>query len=422
MDSVSYSIRYNPNKSIFRIGENVPWEKSAIFIEQKEFILDPDWHAGAYYVQESNSMFLGYILEQIQVQKNVQIVLDACAAPGGKSTHILDKISKDSLLIANEILPKRNSILRENLIRWGNPNIIVTQNDTKDFKSLYNYFDLVVLDAPCSGEGLLRKKPELAVEFTPENIEKCAIRQKEIIDNLKNTIKQNGYLIYSTCTFQTCENEDQVQYLLDNGFEIVPIDIAQFPEITIGKIPHTYYFTFEKTKGSGFFIACLKKISTTQNIPSNYYDFSRKNQIFDIQFKEAEKWIKNSSTFKYFTFKNNIFGFPKTFVSTLNIIQTHLYITYFGIEIGELKKDIFIPAHNLALSNYIHPDLSTIEINKPTALQFLRKQNIQKETINTLNISGWALFSYNKHHLGWVKILQDRINNYLPNNWRILKS
>ena len=157
-------------------------------------------------------------------------------------------------------------------------------------------------------------------------------------------------------------------------------------------------------------------------MPSNYYDFSRKNQIFDIQFKEAEKWIKNSSTFKYFTFKNNIFGFPKTFVSTLNIIQTHLYITYFGIEIGELKKDIFIPAHNLALSNYIHPDLSTIEINKPTALQFLRKQNIQKETINTLNISGWALFSYNKHHLGWVKILQDRINNYLPNNWRILKS
>ena len=99
MDSVSYSIRYNPNKSTFPIGDNVPWEKAAIFIEQKEFILDPDWHAGAYYVQESNSMFLGYILEQIQVQKSSQIVLDVCAAPGGKSTHILDKINKDSILI-----------------------------------------------------------------------------------------------------------------------------------------------------------------------------------------------------------------------------------------------------------------------------------------------------------------------------------
>jgi len=400
---------------------SVPWEQNAAFIQKKEFILDPDWHSGSYYVQESNSMFLGYILEQINIKDKKIIVLDACAAPGGKSTHILDKINSDSVLIANEMLPKRNAILKENIIRWGNPNVIITQNDTENFKSLDNFFDLILVDAPCSGEGLLRKKPELAVEFTPENIEKCTVRQKEILDNLIGCVKENGFLIYSTCTFQTCENEAQIQYLLENGFELVPIDISAFPEITKGKIEQTFYFTFEQTKGSGFFIACLRKKNISTSETHRHQDFSNRNKITEIKFKDAEKWIDNYKDFDFYTFKNSFYCFPEKHTYILERLQQHLYITYFGVETGELKKDIFIPAHALALSNIINKNLNKIEIDKNNALQYLRKQDVPLENIRHKNNLGWTLLTYNHQNLGWVKILQDRINNYLPNHWRILQ-
>lgn len=420
MDSVAYSIRFNTDKTTAVIQDVVPWEKNGTFIEKKEFYLDPNWHSGTYYVQESNSMFLGYILEQLNVKEKNLTILDACAAPGGKSTSILSKISEDSVLISNEILPKRNAILRENLIRWGNSNCIITQNDTKNFKSLNNYFDIIVIDAPCSGEGLLRKHPELAHEFTPENIQKCAIRQTEILDNLIHSVKDNGYIIYSTCTFQQIENEEQIKYLLNNNFNLVDIDISAFPEIQTGKLPHTFYFNFENTKGSGFFIACLQKKSNSQNQPIHFTTKER-NRIELTKFNQADKWIENYTQYNFYNFKNSLYVFPKKISSVLEDINPFLNITNLGVEIGELKKDIFIPAHALALSKIKNKSIPYLSVDLDIALKYLRKQDIELSNFNSEIEGGWYLLNYENNAIGWIKVLPNRINNYLPNNWRILK-
>lgn len=417
-----YSIRYNKYKSNPDIEDAVMWEKNATYIAKKDFYLEPEWHAGNYYVQESSSMFLGYILQQININKKDIVVLDLCAAPGGKSTHILDKISENSLLISNELIPKRNAILKENLIRWGNPNIIITQNEAKHFKQLGNFFDLIVIDAPCSGEGLFKKNPEAIQEWSEENVQICAVRQREILNNIIPCVKENGYIIYSTCTFQECENEAQIEYLLNHGFELVDIDATNFNEISNGKIKNTFRFELEKVKGSGFFIACLKKKEANiENQISNSFSFY--NKIEKTNFKEKNHWIKQHETYNCFNFKENIYAFHKNFIPILKTIQSNLYITYFGVEIGFFKKDIFIPAHALALSTIINQDINHVEVDKKKAINYLKKIDISIENYPDLNNkkSTWSVIQYNKYNLGWIKILQNRINNYLPNHWRILK-
>ncbi|HNL84922.1 MAG TPA: RNA methyltransferase [Chitinophagales bacterium] len=419
------SIRYNSNKQQNRKLSNIPWEKNAYQYEgQMTFITDPLWHGGAYYVQESSSMFLGYMLNQLLdsglIKKQGCKILDLCAAPGGKSTHVLDLFSNENLLIANELIPKRNTILRENLIRWGKTNYIVTQNYPEDFYMLEQYFDLLLIDAPCSGEGLFRKTPDAKNEWSEENVEICAVRQRNILQNSISLVKDDGILIYSTCTFQEKENEDQINWLLDNGFELIPFDISSFPEITEGKLQNTFRFTFEKVKGSGFFIACLRKVKKI-----NHPIISKVNSIRKIDFPEkfdfqdASNWIKNASEFNFYITKNKVIAFYKTFSVDLNLLfYSGLQITSFGTEIGELKKEIFIPFHALALSDIIRDDMPSIKLDKENALQYLRKNEMNIE-VSDFQL-GWALVQFEGINLGWVKVLQSRINNYLPNSFRIL--
>lgn len=364
-------------------------------------------------------MFLGYILEQILVEKQDIIALDLCAAPGGKSTHILDKLNKNSILISNELVPKRNAILKENLIRWGDPNVIVTQNETKYFNSFNQFFDVVVVDAPCSGEGLFKKNPDAKNEWSEENVVMCATRQREILQHIIPAIREDGYLIYSTCTFQQCENEDQISFLLQNGFELVDIDASAFEEISSGSIKNTFRFELEKVKGSGFFIACLRKIKS-----SNDYSINQTNKIFynkieTIKFKNLNEWIEDSEQYNTYSFKENLYIINKKFDSILYSIKSNLYITYFGVEIGTLKKDIFIPAHALALSIVINKNIDKIDVDKKIAVNYLKKNEIQLEY--NKQKSTWCIIQHEQLNLGWIKILQNRVNNYLPNHWRILK-
>lgn len=422
MQAFRYSIRYNKQKSTPIIEEKIDWEEYATYTAKKEFILEPEWHAGKYYVQESSSMFLGYILESINIKNKDIIALDLCAAPGGKATHILDSISKNSILLTNEIIPKRNAVLRENIIRWGNSNIIITQNEPKHFAPLSHFFDLIVVDAPCSGEGLFKKNPDAKKEWSLENVAMCAKRQTEILEQIIPCVKEDGYLIYSTCTFQECENEAQIGYLLNNGFELVEINTEKFKEITIGKISNTFRFELEKVKGSGFFIACLKKKKNTttsgKQISKTFY-----NTIESTVFKDLSHWIKDDEQYHTYTFKENLFAINKDFSALLNTIKNNLYITYFGLEIGCLKKNIFIPSHALALSNSIHPNVEVTKVDKQTAINYLRKKEIVLDNnfLASNKKSYWSVIQYEGLNLGWIKILQNRINNYLPNNWRILK-
>ena len=193
------SIRLNPFKKLVQKSEHIPWCEGGYYLEKRPaFTFDPLLHAGAYYVQEASSMFLEQALKQAADLSKSLRVLDACAAPGGKSTHLLSLINNSSLLVSNEVIKTRATILAENICKWGTVNAVVTQNDPEDFSKLTGFFDVVLVDAPCSGEGLFRKDPKAMNEWSDENARLCSLRQQRIINHIWPTLKTNGILIYST--------------------------------------------------------------------------------------------------------------------------------------------------------------------------------------------------------------------------------
>ena len=196
------------------IDDIVPWCKSGRYLSGRpQFTLDPLFHAGNYYVQEASSMFLLFALEKYA--SSDALVLDLCAAPGGKSTLISDFLNKDGFLISNEYVPQRANILAENILKWGNPNCAVTNASSQQFAKLKGVFDVVVVDAPCSGEGMFRKDDVAIDEWSLDNVHKCVDRQREILSNAWQCLAGNGILIYSTCTFNDLENERNVEWLIN---------------------------------------------------------------------------------------------------------------------------------------------------------------------------------------------------------------
>src|ERR1035437_5315934 len=227
------SIRVN-NKIAYQPSyEQVAWCNSGYYLKERPlFTADPLFHAGAYYVQEASSMFLYQAVKQHFPE--AQTVLDLCAAPGGKSTLLSQALKESSLLVSNEIVRSRAYILAENLIKWGNPNIVVTNNDPKDFGRLPGYFDAIVVDAPCSGEGMFRKDPGAIQEWSEYNVTLCAARQKEILSSVWDTLKTDGILVYSTCTFNREENEENVRWICEElGAGLLRIDLKGNPDITV---------------------------------------------------------------------------------------------------------------------------------------------------------------------------------------------
>jgi NOL1/NOP2/sun family putative RNA methylase len=245
--------------------EPVPWSSTGYYLSQRpSFTLDPLFHAGAYYVQEASSMFLEQALKQsVDLSKPLK-VLDLCAAPGGKSTLIQSLISKESLLVSNELIKSRVNVLSENITKWGADNVIVTNNDPQHFQRLQNYFDVIVVDAPCSGSGLFRKDPEAIKEWSENNVEHCCHRQKRILADVFPALKEGGVLIYSTCSYSIEEDEaigdwmfeqlalGGLQLAIDDNWKIVKT-VSEKNKIS------GYRFYPDKLKGEGFFICVLRK-------------------------------------------------------------------------------------------------------------------------------------------------------------------
>lgn len=263
-DKSPTSIRLNPQKIS---PANLPYEKvlwcdeGYYLADRPQFTFDPLLHAGLFYVQEASSMFVDFAIKQLINKDNVRC-LDLCAAPGGKSTIVANHISAGSLLVSNEIIRSRANVLSENLMKWGNPNIIVSNNKPSDFSIIEDYFDLLLIDAPCSGEGMFRKDPQSIDEWSVENVKQCALRQREIIDAVWGTLKAEGYLFYSTCTYNREENEEMVAWLCDKyEAEIVSLPIDDSWGITKSLVNNkeTYHFFPHKTKGEGFFFAAIQK-------------------------------------------------------------------------------------------------------------------------------------------------------------------
>ena len=252
------SVRVNPYKLTLEAlranfgdlaGDAVAWapEEGFYLKERPSFTLDPLFHAGAYYVQEASSMYVGGLFDQAVAalgRASGLRVLDLCAAPGGKTTQLLSHLDAASLLVANEVVPARATVLAENVARWGCANVAVTSSDPSAFTPLRNFFDLVVVDAPCSGEGMFRKDERAVAEWSPDNVRLCAARQRRILGDVWPALAPGGFLIYSTCTFNRFEDEENVEW------------ICRELGATCQEMRHFYP---GEDRGEGFFAALLRK-------------------------------------------------------------------------------------------------------------------------------------------------------------------
>ncbi|QNL50537.1 RNA methyltransferase [Olivibacter sp. SDN3] len=413
------SVRINPAKQsgAFNNLSNVPWCKEGYYLNARPvFTLDPLFHAGTYYVQEASSMFISHIIKTILPDKTPSIVLDLCAAPGGKSTLLNSTLHSDSLLVANEIIKTRVGTLADNLTKWGNINTIVTNNDPASFSRLPGYFDLMLVDAPCSGSGMFRKDPQTINQWSEESVKLCSQRQQRILADSLIALKENGILIYSTCSYSVEENEAIADWLCDH-YDMesiqIPIDSNWGIDETLSPKHQCYGYRFYpgKLKGEGFFTSCFIK-KESQHTFNRKKIKSQQNQVDSSIFRN---WIKADIDSTLFSFKEDILLFPRHQLTALQIIQNVLYLKKVGTKVGKVNKRDVIPHHELALSNYQHTHIQKVELSLTTALQYLRKADIAIET----SISGWALACYHGFALGWMKVLPNRINNYYPKDWRI---
>ncbi|MCU0438452.1 MAG: rRNA methyltransferase [Raineya sp.] len=415
------SIRYNFQKNVQVHQEKqspVKWCKQGFYLsERPSFTEDPTFWAGSYYVQEASSMFLGKVIEHILPKKDI-CVLDLSAAPGGKSTHLISLISSGSLLVANEIIKNRADILEENLIRWGNSNYLITQTDSQVWGNLENFFDIIVVDAPCSGEGMFRKEPQAITEWSLDNVNLCASRQKRILADVLPALKAGGFLVYSTCTYNTQENEENLSWLTKNQ-ALKSISIPFEKEWGIRETQHENIFAYRffphLLQGEGFFIACLQKLGNSlsnSKTKKNIFTPLPKKQI-DI----LKNWISIPEKYQFYTYKNQIFLIQEHHSQLISQIATTAYIKHTSLQVGELKQNDFIPSHDLAMTSLVNQNIQRLELDYEQAMKYLRKQDF---TIDT-NLKGWCLMQYKGLNLGWAKILPNRINNYYPVHQRVRK-
>lgn len=396
----------------------VPWTEQAYYLsERPQFTLDPLWHAGAYYVQEASSMLLEQALKQhLDLNKDLR-ALDLCAAPGGKSTHLQSLLSEGSLLIANEVIRSRSRILRENIVRWGAGNVMVSNNDPADFAALANFFDLVVVDAPCSGEGLFRKDPAAANEWSPNNLKICAERQQRILADIWPSLKAGGIMVYSTCTYHPAENEENLACLsARKDFEVLELNID--PQWGFRKIESQgivgYQALPHRVKGEGFFLAVLRKNDGGESTSEINVRKAKLEKLSRKEKATLTSWLKQSELMMG-SVGEKVFAYPSTQKNVWEGLYDRLKIISGGLLVAERKKKGYVPSHNLAMSQWLQSEAFPAgELNWSEAIQYLRREPIRTQLPN-----GWALMKYAELPLGWIKQIGHRANNYYPQEWRI---
>lgn len=418
------SVRMNPFKKgdldiKHLIDTQVPWSTNGYYLsERPSFTLDPQFHAGAYYVQEASSMFLEYVMQQICDLSLPLKVLDLCAAPGGKSTLLQSLISHESLLVSNEVIKTRVKILAENITKWGASNVVITNNDPKDFQRLPEFFDVIVVDAPCSGSGLFRKDPTAIEEWSFNNVELCGQRQQRILADVIGALKIGGKLIYSTCSYSPTEDEKMVEWLLEN-YPMESIQLTHEPSWNIVETTESngygYKFFPDKLKGEGFFIACFTKTNntTTEANTSNKAKFTSAS---NAEINVAKSYVKKSDSFSFIKLTDDVLALDNLFKEDVLLLQSNLYVKKAGVRMGTVIKNELVPDHELILSNIAELNWPKVEIDKINALNYLRRSDFIFDT----NSKGWAIVTYRNYPLGLAKFLPNRVNNYYPKDWRII--
>lgn len=407
------SIRLNPQKPIplNQTWQPVLWDKNGFYLnERPNFTLDPLWHAGAYYVQEASSMLIGFALRQLEIPEEA-ILLDLCAAPGGKSTQLLAWLAPTQTLISNEVISNRNQILRQNITRWGASNALVTNQKAKVFGQLGEVFDVVLVDAPCSGEGLFRKDFQARQEWSKTNVQLCAARQKEILEDVLPGLKTGGFLMYSTCTYEPAENDFTVNELIQSGaFSKVDLNVEDVPGLV--KTEFGYQCYPHRLNGEGFYFSVLQKTSENEAFRIKYQRPPKQ------KFESVLPWLKNESNPVLFQNQNYLFAIEPEAWQWFERLNKQLHFRQAGILLGEEKGKDFVPGHSFALSGLVSENISRMELDLNQALVFLKCgiPELQWESES----KGWNLMTYQNLGLGWAKMLPQRMNSYFPKDFRIL--
>jgi 16S rRNA C967 or C1407 C5-methylase (RsmB/RsmF family)/NOL1/NOP2/fmu family ribosome biogenesis protein len=419
------SIRINPAKPAALFGhavnelKRVPWSRYGFYLPQRpSFTFDPLFHAGCYYVQEASSMFLEKAFEKIPGKEGPLKVLDLSAAPGGKSTHLQSLLPEGSLLVSNEVIKSRASILRDNMIRWGSANVMVTNNDPAHFQALEGFFDLIVVDAPCSGSGLFRREPEAISEWSENAVQLCSQRQQRILADVWPALREGGILVYSTCSFSSEEDEEILDWMHHEwqvkGIALdVPEDSGIVTTLSKAGLPG-YRFWPHKVKGEGFFLAMVEKQDGVQGFAGKLR--KKPDTVTKAEQKLLDPWIdmQAMTTVRH---QQTVYAWPASIAGEWAILLEKMRVVYSGVRLGELMRDKLVPDHALALSGLLRPAVPATSLDLEQSILYLQRRDFTPDTAG----KGWQTVNFRGYPLGWINALPNRINNYYPRELRILK-
>ena len=387
-------------KNIVDFGvENIPYENAGFYVDNEKKGRHPLHHAGAFYVQEPSAMFT---INSIKF-KGDERVLDMCAAPGGKSIQIANRIP-NGVLVCNEFVHSRSEILYSNIERMGLKNVIIANDNPENIANAYgDTFDVVLVDAPCSGEGMFRRGDDVAKEWYPQINEMCAKRQLEILSQADKTLKRGGTLIYSTCTYSAVENEDVVRkFLKDFDYQLVGID-ANMPRGIC--MPEAVRLYPHKVRGEGQFVAVLKKVGDNFNACSSGLKLTNSKFTNDFM-KEHLNLVTNFDCVSY--------GNYSYFAPCKELIKKHVNYVSIGVRLGQVVSNRFEPHHNLftAFGNDFKIKLE-VDFKDKIVEKYLRG-----ETVDADFSDGYGAFIVNGCALGGFKMSKGKFKNYYPKGLR----
>ena len=421
------SIRFNPYKIGSQPeGRQVPWCRYGYYLDERpQFTLDPAFHGGAYYVQEASSMFLEAIFRQIFEPDAAPRILDLCAAPGGKTTLLSTLAGAEGLVVANEVIRQRASVLAANAVKWGIGNIVVTNNDPAHFAPFEHYFDLIAVDAPCSGEGMFRKDPAARTEWSEQGVKLCAARQRRILSDIWGSLRPGGILIYSTCTFNRDEDEGALERMLgwaeDEAAQAGEVAVDASWGIVCGRVGafRTFRFYPHRARGEGFFAAVVRKAfdagGRCRTPKARRTVFASVDRAAAA---ELRRWVNSPERMCFATVADTRYGYYVAQAEAVKALAEALPVIYSGVAMGQLFKGRLRPDPALAFFCGLNRDaVPAAELDEEQTLRFLRRQEIGAgpfaEGINLVCARGRAL--------GFAKRIGNRVNNMYPNSLRIIK-
>lgn len=414
------SIRLNSKLDVLTFDcdtDEVPWHVDGYYLsERPQFTLDPLFHAGCYYVQEASSMFLQQVLEQYV--NTSSIVLDLCAAPGGKSTLISEYLGRDGLLLSNEVVRQRVFSLSENIQKWGNGNTIVTHNTAEEYgERCKHLFDCILVDAPCSGEGMFRKDEQARSEWSLKAVKMCAERQRSILMDVWDALKPGGILIYSTCTFNEEENEKNVEWLAETlGADVLPIDYDPSWGITEGNMG--YHFYPHKTKGEGLYICALRKHAGAVEPIKVKSPKKEPNMSHPEYLPVMRSWLQHPDDWAIRYSDRFATAYPYKYKEIIDWLSTQLTCISTGFGLGEERGKGIAPQHSLSMLKDLRKEaFPLVSLTREQALSYLRTEAL---VLNDVPL-GLVLLTYEGVPLGFAKNVGNRMNNLYPNEWRIRK-